>query len=114
MPNIPKKKPFDVPDFLVSTMSRVGISGTVIVFVMLIFWWYGTDTQKQLFIDKYILFKDIELGNNFPHLLIGVLVILFFINWYFYHKKTKLMGERIEELKTERDTLQISLLKLKK
>lgn len=95
--------------FLLQLISKVGITGTIVFVVLYIFVKFADDGQKKMFIDIYILFRNVDGVNWFPYVLLVCLVVLYLIMWFYYYTRTKLKDSRIEELIEERNELQTRL-----
>lgn len=107
----PKYAPFRLDVFLIEIASRFGVTGACVLSVIYLFFKSASDTQKTEFIDKFILLKIKQTDNVFA-LYIGILlVILFFIQNYFFRKKDKLKKERIEQLESHIQNLEEKLFK---
>ena len=88
-------------------MSRVGITGFIVLFsaVLIIFW--ATPAQKKELVDVWFLFKGEKVFSN---IAIFALVLLFVIQQYHYVQNEKLLKKRIDELANEKTLLQKLLL----
>lgn len=100
-----------VSTFLLKAASSFGVSGAAILSIIATFFIYGTDTQKQEFIDRFILLKILTENKDYSIFVIVLLVIVLLAQSIFYYKKNKLKDERIKSLEADIEKLQIKLLK---
>lgn len=97
--------------YLVDLASRVGVFGTVVIALLTLFIFRGTVAQHREFIDKFFLLKWGNDGNFYYYFIITGLIVLFVAQYVYYKQRVKKKGERITELKNERDWLQNKLVK---
>jgi hypothetical protein len=87
--------------FIVDLFTKFGVGGGVIIVVTIVFLGWGSATQKQEFIDRYLLLKWPRGEEKYPYFVLGVILILFLMNWVFNTRKLKLKDERINILTEE-------------
>ncbi len=100
-------------DFWANVLTRFGLSGFLLVFIVLMIWTSASIEQKQQFIDIYILFKPI--GGDCGVYLKIVLIMLGIIIYeaIFFRRRLLLKKDRIDEIAEERTRLQELLYKQK-
>lgn len=98
---------------LATILKEVGLFGFVLVFFAAFFQLNGTPEQKQEFIDKFFLLKDIE-KNPYPVTLLAVFVAvgIVIMVWYFRFR-IRLLREENQRIGAQKSELQSTLTKSK-
>jgi len=107
-PAIPQKPTWAM---IIDAASRFGISGAIIICLLYTFMVFGTASQHQEFIDKFILIKIPKNDNIFAFFVIFIQAILLVSAILYYNKRLKIKEERISYLENDVRSLQENLLK---
>jgi hypothetical protein len=96
--------------FWASLIKELGIPAFGVLFFVICFLWFATEKQKQEFIDKFFLLKDVQ-NNPFPFsVIVLVLLIVILLQYIYYNKILKLNKEENLRLGEEKTDLQEKLL----
>jgi hypothetical protein len=104
-----KSKTWDT--IVINLVANFGVSGAIIVVILIILLVYGTTQQYREFIDKFILLK---FQKNDYFILGYLAIILTFIlvsDFLHFKRKIALKDERIKNLEQDVERLQKALLK---
>jgi hypothetical protein len=104
----PVRRSWDV--IAIDMISRVGMVNFIIVCLVYTFLYFGTKSQHEEFIDRYILFKAPKEDSLFPFYIIGLAGFLFIGVIFYYRKKVAIKDEKISSLQKENERLQRTLL----
>ncbi|MBL7790881.1 MAG: hypothetical protein JNK77_01060 [Saprospiraceae bacterium] len=95
---------------LTLVFKEVGPVGFILILGAGIFIIYGTEAQKQEFIDTYILLKRVS-ENPAPFTMVVIALVFFiFMLWVYYHQRFKYLKEEIKRIGAEKSKLQSELL----
>lgn len=91
--------------FWVSAMKELGIPAFIVFFFTMMFLFFATEAQKQEFVDKFFLFKDVN-QNPYPFSFVVAALLFIIIVQYVYFKRimnikegeNKRLGEEKSEL----------------
>jgi hypothetical protein len=108
------KKPTGIPEparrswdvIAIDMISRFGIVNVIILCLLYTFLYFGTKSQHEEFIDRYILFKAPKEDSLFPFYIIGLAGFLFIGVIFYYSKKVAIKDEKIRSLQKENEHLQ--------
>ena len=111
--NTPKPKksiPFRYDTFILELLSRVGIIGTIIVACIYIFLKWGTVSQKQEFIDSFLLLKILKNDPHYVYFAVLCVIMFYLVTIFYFNSRLKLKEDRIKYL--EADLVKCEKLKL--
>ena len=94
-----------------SVVKELGLPSFLVIIAVCIFVWYGTQEQKEEFINRFILLKD---ASNDPYpsfLVVGLLIFVYVITFGYQHSRIKAQEKEIKRISEERTALQEALLK---
>lgn len=96
--------------YLSGLFKEVGLPGFIVIIITFIFFTFSSSSQKEEFIDKWILMKKVEEAP-LPFVFV-VLIFLFLIVfiWITCRRIHKLDKDEIERLGREKSSLQQKLL----
>ncbi len=96
--------------FWAALIKELGIPAFCVLFFVVCFLWFATEKQKQEFIDKFFLLKDVQ-NNPYPFsIIVLVLLIVILLQYIFYNKIIKFNKEENRRLGEEKTLLQEKLL----
>lgn len=95
----PKSNIFRWDVFLVDIFGRFGVTGGIIITIIMIFIIWGTTDQKREFIDKFILLKNLDAQSSYIYWVAISFAIVFIAQIFFHRSKIKSKNERINDLK---------------
>jgi hypothetical protein len=104
----PQKRTWD--EILIDMATRFGIGGAAILSSMFILICYGTKSQHEEFIDRYILWKLPKEYLIFPFYIIYILGFLLIAVILYFRKRLALKDEKIATLEKDKEFLQRTLL----
>lgn len=90
-------------------MTKVGVVGFIVIAIVGYVYFFVPQDIKNELTNTWLLFKCDECNNQYIFLFVS-LVIIFFIQWYFYHRAIKMKDKRIDEVTKEKSELQNILL----
>ncbi len=104
------KGKYNLLKYLAGLFKEIGLPGFIVVIITFIFLTFSSGTQKEEFIDKWILMKKVE-ETPFPFIFV-VLILLFLIvfSWISCRRVHKLDKGEIKRLGEEKSRLQEDLL----
>lgn len=112
-----KKKKSNVPQeyglirFLAALMKEVGLPGFIVVMVFFVFLVWGSADQKSVFIDRFVLLKNLD-QNPFPCVIIIItLLLIMLVTSIYWAKMLNLRKEENNRIGQEKSALQEKLLK---
>lgn len=92
-------------EFWANILSKYGISGVMVLFVVILILGFASNDQKQQIIDTYILFKPPEGDCTVYFKVVLLLIIGIIIEAIFWHRTVNLKKERIEDLTRDKTDL---------
>jgi Na+/alanine symporter len=101
-------------DLTIRAASRLGISGTIIISVIVAFFWFGTIEQKRFFIDQYILLKFIKEDRAWAVFILICLLIAFIFTHKHYRDQLKIKDQKIDDVNKQLEALKLEYKALKK
>lgn len=99
-------------DLCGTVMSKVGLKGFIVIVCTLIYFIFIPQNLKDEITKTWILFKG-EHSDVIAVFVIISLLLLFCVQWWYYHQAIKLKDKRIEEISKEKAELQEILLERK-
>ena len=91
-------------------LKELGLPSFVFFISFLTFLYYGTNEQKQEFIDRFVLFKGAN-EDLFPFcIVLAVVLILFAGTTYYQRMRIKILKEENERIGKEKSKLQEAIL----
>jgi hypothetical protein len=109
----PKENPNEDSSYLkifTAVVKEVGIPGFIVVFLAFIFVIYGTKTQKEEFIDKFLLLKNAGNESTPAAFIITFLVFILILGAIYHVKALALEREEIRRIGEEKSMLQEQLI----
>lgn len=104
-------EPWSGARFVVELASKFGVTGAVVLCILITFLVWGTVEQKRYFIDKFILLKTMPGWNGYLVFIIAVVILAFVGQRIYFRNQVKLKDTRIRELERHSNILENKFLK---
>lgn len=94
---------FRFDTFLIEAASRIGIIGTIVISCIYVFFRWGTQKQKEEFVDNFILLKILKNDEHYLYFTVLCVVIFYCITIFYFKNRLKLKEQRIIDLREDLD-----------
>lgn len=95
---------------LTTTFKEAGLTGFIAIFLVSVFFMYASAEQKSEFIDRFLLFKNVQNDPlPFTFVVICLFAILMGTNFYNYKERNRLNKE-IDRISNEKTSLHNKML----